>query len=160
MNLLEWAQNANSVWQYLVLFLLAIAPWMDVSIIVPLGVLWGLSPIGVGVTAFIGNLLLILLLGLFFKQFSAWRTKRRMKKGITGPTKKETRSKKIWEKYGIPGLALLAPILVGTDIAAVLALTFGSSRRHVIGWMTTSLAVWTIVFTVCSIYGFSFFNLI
>ena len=43
------------------------------------------------------------------------------------------------------GLALLAPILVGTDIAAVLALTFGSNRTHVISWMTVSLAVWTVI---------------
>jgi uncharacterized membrane protein len=160
MNLIEWAQDAPVLWQYTVLFLLAAAPWMDVSIVVPLGIVWGLPPFSVGLTAFLGNLILILLLGLFFKQFSAWRAKRRMKKGINSPTKKETRSRQIWEKYGIPGLALLAPILVGTDIAAVLALTFGSSRRHVIGWMTVSLAVWTILFAVGSIYGFSFLNLI
>ena len=36
-------------------------------------------------------------------------------------------------------------ILVGTDIAAVLALTFGSNRTHVISWMTVSLAVWTVI---------------
>ncbi|MFT4416644.1 small multi-drug export protein [Fredinandcohnia humi] len=158
--MLEWVEEANALWQYIVLFLLAIAPWMDVSLIVPLGIVWGLSPIGVGLVAFVGNFLLILLLGLFFKQFSEWRTKRREKKGIKGPTKKETRSREIWEKYGIPGLALLAPILVGTDIAAILALTFGSSKTRVVGWMTVSLAIWTIVFAVGSVYGFSFLNVI
>ncbi|ALC91707.1 DNA-binding protein [Bacillus sp. FJAT-18017] len=158
--MLEWVAEVNVIWQYLVLFLLALAPWMDVSLIVPLGILWGMSPIGVGITAFVGNFILIFLLGLFFKQFSRWRAKRREKKGITGPTKKETRSRKIWEKYGIPGLALLAPILVGTDIAAVLALTLGSSKTRVVGWMTLSLAVWTIVFVVGSVYGFSFLNVI
>lgn len=81
-----------------------------------------------------------------------------MKKGITAPTKRETRSREIWEKYGIPGLALLAPILVGTDIAAMLALTFGFSKTHVVGWMTVSLALWTIVFAVGSVYGFSFLS--
>ncbi|MEM1504094.1 small multi-drug export protein [Domibacillus sp. 8LH] len=156
--MLEWAQEANAIWQYVVLFLLGAAPWMDVSIIVPLGVLWGLSPVGVGLTAFIGNFLLIVLLGLFFKQIAEWRTARRQKKGITSPTKRETRSREIWDKYGIPGLALLAPILVGTDIAAILALTFGSSKSTVVGWMAVSLALWTIVFVVASMYGFSFLN--
>lgn len=157
--MLEWAQEANAIWQYVVLFLLGAAPWMDVSIIVPLGVLWGLSPVGVGLTAFIGNFLLIVLLGLFFKQIAEWRTARRQKKGIMSPTKRETRSREIWDKYGIPGLALLAPILVGTDIAAILALTFGSSKIVVVGWMTVSLALWTIVFVVASMYGFSFLNI-
>jgi uncharacterized membrane protein len=158
--MLEWAQNADSFWQYIVLFLLAFAPWMDVSIVVPLGVLWGLHPIGVGVTAFFGNLLLILILGLFFKQIDRWRRKRKQKKGIVAPSKKETRTRRLWERYGIPGLALLAPILVGTDIAALLALTFGSSRVWVIGWMTTSLAIWTIIFAVGASFGFSLFHTI
>lgn len=75
----------------------------------------------------------IVLLGLFFKQIAEWRTARKHKKGIMSPTKRETRSREIWDKYGIPGLALLAPILVGTDIAAILALTFGSSKSIVLG---------------------------
>ncbi|WP_309119441.1 small multi-drug export protein [Paenibacillus sp.] len=158
--MLEWAEEASAMWQYIVLFLLAAAPWMDVSLVVPLGVLWGLSPIWVSVVAFVGNFLLILILGLFFKQISEWRQARRAKRGITGPTKKETRSRAIWEKYGIPGLALIAPIFVGTDIAAVLALTFGASKIRVVGWMTVSLALWTIVFAVGSVYGFSFLNVI
>ncbi|HDR7386534.1 TPA: small multi-drug export protein, partial [Bacillus toyonensis] len=102
----------------------------------------------------------VLLLGFFFKQYAKWQAARKLKKGITKPSKKETRSRKIWERYGIPGLALLAPILVGTDIAAVLALTFGSNRTHVISWMTVSLAVWTVIFTVAAMYGLSFLNIV
>lgn len=155
----EWAEQASTFWQLIVLFLLGAAPWMDVSVIIPLGVLWGLPPVAVGITAFIGNFLLILLLGIFFKQINKWRTERRKKKGLVGPTKNETRSRAIWEKYGIPGLAIIAPVFVGTDIAAIFALIFGSSRERVIGWMTCSLAFWTVVFTICSAYGFSLLNL-
>jgi hypothetical protein len=158
--MLEWAQDQSTVWQFIIIFVIAFAPWMDVSIVAPIGVAWGLAPLGVAITAFSGNLLLVLLLGFFFEQFYAWREKRREAKGITEPSKKETKSKKIWDRYGIPGLALLAPILVGTDIAAVLALTFGSSRLQVISWMTVSLAVWTAIFTIGSVYGFSFLNII
>ncbi|MFB3167390.1 small multi-drug export protein [Neobacillus sp. 179-C4.2 HS] len=158
--MLEWVEEVHVIWQYVVLFFLGLAPWLDVSLIVPLGVVWGLSPLGVGLTAFVGNFLLILLLGLFFKQISKWRSERKLKKGITSPTKKETRSRVIWEKYGIPGLALIAPVFVGTDIAAILALTFGTSKMRVVGWMTISLGVWTIVFAVGSVYGFSFLSVI
>ncbi|MDQ0229048.1 small multi-drug export protein [Metabacillus malikii] len=158
--MIEWAQEANIFIQYIVLFLLALAPWMDVSIIVPLGIVWGLPAISVSVVAFFGNFLLLFLLGIFFKQIDKWRENRKQKKGIINPTKKEKRSREIWEKYGIPGLALLAPIFVGTDIAAIIALTFGSSKIYVVGWMTFSLAVWTIVFAVGSVYGFSLLNLI
>lgn len=158
--MLEWAQDQSTVWQFVVIFVVAFAPWLDVSVVVPIGVAWGLPPFGVAITAFTGNLLLVLLLGFFFKQFYTWREKRRKAKGINTPSKTETRSRKIWDRYGIPGLAFLAPILVGTDIAAVLALTFGSSRTQVISWMTVSLAVWTAIFTIGSVYGFSYLNVI
>lgn len=152
----EWIQHAHPVWQYITLFLLSVAPWIDIFLVVPLGIVWGLSPIGVGITGFSGNFLMILLLGLFFRQFARWREQKRLKKGITTPSKKETRARRIWERYGVPGLSLIAPVLVGTDIAAVLALTFGSSRTRVIGWMGVSLVVWTVVLAIGSVYGFGY----
>jgi hypothetical protein len=75
---------------------------------------------------------------------------------IEQDNKKNRRARGIWLKYGLPGLALLAPALVGTDIAAVLALAFGSPRRDVMIWMTISLVLWSIALTVSAVYGFSF----
>ncbi|MCA1035208.1 small multi-drug export protein [Bacillus infantis] len=153
--MIEWAQSASAFWQYVVIFIFSAAPWMDISIVVPLGVLWGLSPFWTGVLAFAGNLLLLILLAIFFEQFFQWRNRRREKKGAAGPTKRDKRSQQLWEKYGIPGLALLAPLLVGTDIAAVAAFSLGASRSRVLAWMTVSLAMWTIVFATASAYGVS-----
>jgi hypothetical protein len=156
----EWIRELDVIWQYIALFLLAAAPWLDIFLVVPLGILWGLSPIAVSVIGFAGNFLMVLLLGLFFSQFAKWRASRRLKKGITAPSGRETRARRLWERYGLPGLALLAPIIVGTDIAAVLALTFGSSRPRVIGWMAVSLAIWTIVLAIGSVYGFGYMEVI
>nr|WP_144939076.1 hypothetical protein [Aneurinibacillus sp. XH2] len=55
-----------------------------------------------------------------------------------------------------PGLALLAPAIVGTDIAAILALSFGSPRKSVLIWMTASLAIWTMLLAYGTVYGLSF----
>ena len=43
--MLEWAQDQTTVWQFIVIFIVAFAPWMDVSIVVPIGVAWGLPPL-------------------------------------------------------------------------------------------------------------------
>ncbi|MGO4183883.1 small multi-drug export protein [Paenibacillus sp. TAF43_2] len=158
--MIEWIQQTDGIWPYIVLFLLAAAPWLDVFLVVPLGIVAGLSPVAVAIIGFAGNFLLVLLLGLFFKQFSKWNTNRKLKKGITTISKKETRARRIWERYGLPGLALLAPLIVGTDIAALLALSLGSSRKRVIQWMAVSLAVWTIVMALGSVYGFSYMKII
>ncbi|OME70794.1 DNA-binding protein [Paenibacillus sp. FSL A5-0031] len=158
--MIEWIQQSDGIWPYIVLFLLAAAPWLDVFLVVPLGIVAGLSPVAVAIIGFAGNFLLVLLLGIFFKQFSKWNTNRRLKKGITTSSKKETRARRIWDRYGLPGLALLAPLIVGTDIAALLALSLGSSRKRVIQWMAVSLAVWTIVMALGSVYGFSYMKII
>ncbi|MGO4350213.1 small multi-drug export protein [Paenibacillus sp. MCAF9] len=158
--MIEWIQQTDGIWPYIVLFLLAAAPWLDVFLVVPLGIVAGLSPVAVAIIGFAGNFLLVLLLGLFFKQFSKWNTNRKLKKGITTISKKETRARRIWERYGLPGLALLAPLIVGTDIAALLALSLGSSRKRVIQWMAVSLAVWTIIMALGSVYGFSYMKII
>ncbi|MGG1597528.1 small multi-drug export protein [Paenibacillus naphthalenovorans] len=176
--------NWGAAWQYVVVFLMAAAPWLDVFVVVPLGVAWGLNPFGVSIVAFVGNWIPLLLLALFFREFTAWRARVKARKALkrqmaaeasgggstaieegsseaassdlAGSPKKYRRARQIWEKYGVPGLALLAPALVGTDIATLLALSFGSSRRWVMSWMTVSLLVWTVLMAVGSVYGLGF----
>lgn len=178
--MMDMMQNDwGAAWQYVVMFLMAAAPWLDVFVVVPLGVAWGLNPFGVSIVAFVGNWIPLLLLALFFREFTAWRSRVKARKALkrqkaleasgestavenvpssdlAGSPKKYRRARQIWEKYGVPGLALLAPALVGTDIATLLALSFGSSRRWVMSWMTVSLLVWTVLMAVGSVYGLGF----
>lgn len=157
-ELVEWLHGLHPIIQYSALFLLSIAPYIDVSIVVPTGILLELSPIPVMIVGFLGNWIFILLVALFFEQISRWREKRKQKKTSTTPSKKETRARKIWEKYGIPGLALVAPVIVGVDIAALITLGFGVSRSRVLLWLTASLALWTVIFGVSFMYGVRFFT--
>lgn len=156
MFMAEWLSGTDAVWQYILVFFLALAPWIDVFLVIPLGIAGGLSPVGVGIIGFAGNFLTILLLCLFFSQFDAWRERRRRRKGQVQPSKRTTRAKYLWEKYGLPVLALLAPVAVGTDIAALMALSVGSMRVRVLAWMGISLALWSIALTLGSVYGFGY----
>jgi uncharacterized membrane protein len=156
----------QSVWEYFILFVLALIPWLEVFLVVPLGIAWGLNPVLVGIVGFIGNWIPVLLIGFFFTQISRWYRRRRARKlGISeeealSTGKKMTRARKIWDRYGTPGLALIAPTIVGTDIAALLALTLGSSKRWVMFWITVSLALWTVLLAVGSYYGLWYMKLL
>ncbi|OAB41684.1 hypothetical protein PGLA_15530 [Paenibacillus glacialis] len=58
--MVSWGSQIDAaVWKYVVLFVLAALPWLDVFLVVPLGISWGLSPIGVGIIGFAGNLLTV-----------------------------------------------------------------------------------------------------
>ena len=148
--MIEWVQQADGIWQYMALFLISILPLLDVFYIIPVGIVLKMSPVAVGVIAFLGNFIMVLVFALFFRQISEWRTKRREKKGKSQPSKRETRARHIWEKYGLPVFALLSPSLIGTDLAALTALLLGSSKIRVITWIGTSLIIWSILMTVGS----------
>jgi Putative small multi-drug export protein. len=159
--MVDWGSQVDTAaWQYVILFVLAALPWLDVFLVVPLGIAWGLSPIAVGIIGFIGNLLTVILLCIFSQQFAAWRERRRVAKGKErgSLSTREMRAKKLWERYGLPVLALLAPVAVGTDIAAAIALVLGSTPKRVFGWMAVSLAVWSTVMAVGAVYGLGYMN--
>ncbi|MEK0315582.1 small multi-drug export protein [Cohnella sp. 56] len=113
--MVEWGSQFDAAgWQYLILFVLAALPWLDVFLVVPLGIAWGLSAIIVGIIGFVGNLLTVVALCMFSRQLAAWRERRRIAKGKARGTlsKREARAKRLWERYGLPALAFLAPVAV------------------------------------------------
>jgi len=156
--MVEWVQQTDGIWQYIALFLISILPFLDVFYLIPVGIVLEMSPVAVGIIAFLGNFIMVLVFAIFFKQISEWRNKRREKKGKTAPSKRETKARHIWEKYGLPVFALLSPSLLGTDLAALTALLLGSSRIKVITWIGISLVIWSIFMTVGSVYGFKYIN--
>lgn len=145
------------IYEYFLVFLGAAIPWMEIALVIPLGVVWGLSPFLVMVLAFVGNLLTVLALIFGFERFKIWHQKRQEAKGKT-PSKKSERAKDIMNKYGLPGLALLGPILIGTHIAAFVGMTLGATKRNTTVWLTVSIALWTLIFGLGTALGFDLFT--
>lgn len=145
------------MYEYLMIFIGAAVPWLEIALVIPLGIVWGLSPFWVIVTAFIGNMLTVLALIIGFEKFRVWYAKRQEAKG-KAPSKKSERAKKIMNKWGLPGLALLGPILIGTHIAAFIGMTLGATKRNTTVWLTASIALWSLVFGIATALGFDFFT--
>ncbi|SDI38969.1 Putative small multi-drug export protein [Planococcus glaciei] len=145
------------IYEYFLVFLGAAVPWFEIAVVVPLGIVWGLSPLWVMVLAFVGNMLTVLALIIGFDRFKVWYLKRQEAKG-KAQNKKSERAKKIWNKYGLPGLAMLGPILIGTHIAAFIGMTLGATKKNTTIWLTISIAAWTLVFGILTALGFDFFT--
>ncbi|UOK56254.1 small multi-drug export protein [Bacillus sp. OVS6] len=56
-------------------------PLLDVFYIIPVGIVLEMSPVAVGIIAFLGNFIMVLVFAMFFRQISEWRKKRREKRG-------------------------------------------------------------------------------
>ncbi|TWT26327.1 small multi-drug export protein [Planomicrobium sp. CPCC 101110] len=145
------------IYEYFLIFLGAAIPWFEIALVIPLGIVWGLSPFWVMLLAFVGNMLTVLALIVGFDKFRNWYTKRQEAKGKT-VNKKSDRAKRIWNKYGLPGLALLGPLLIGTHIAAFIGMTLGATKKNTTIWLTISIGLWTLALGILTALGFDFFT--
>lgn len=145
------------IYEYFLVFLGAAIPWLEIALVIPLGIVWGLSPFWVMVLAFIGNMITVLALIIGFDRFKDWYNKRQEAKGKP-QNKKSERAKRIWNKYGLPGLAMLGPILIGTHIAAFIGMTLGATKKNTTIWLAISIGVWTLAFGILTALGFDFFT--
>ena len=60
---------------------------------------------------------------------------------------------RVWSRWGLPGLALLAPVTCGPYIAALIALMLGERPRRVILWVAFGAIPWCILFAVLAAAG-------
>ena len=141
---------------YLVVFLLAATPFFEVVGVIPIGVAAGLPAIPVTLISCLGNLITIWLLIVLIDRIKHWMHKRREKRGKDSSSKRKQRAAKIWQRYGLPGLAVISPILIGSHLGAILAMGFGAGKKQVAIWMTASIIVWAIAAGVVSHYGLDY----
>ena len=73
--------------------------------------------------------------------------------------RRRERIERVWKRYGIPGVALQAPLLTGPLLATLLALALGAPARPLLLWMLASVALWGAALTGATALGFSVFGL-
>ena len=141
---------------YFLVFLGAAIPWLELGLVIPLGIISGMNPIAVIIVGFIGNMVTVLALVIGFNKFKLWLAKRNEGK-VKKESKRSERAKELWDKYGLPGMLLLGPILIGTHVAAFIAMTLGASKARTTLWSTISIGIWAIIFGTVTSLGFDFF---
>lgn len=145
------------LWAYIVVFLLGAVPFIEAVLVIPVAILAGLSPIPVFLLALAGNFATVLLIILFIDQIKQWRHNRRKAKGETSD-KRSMRAQKIWQKYGLPGLAVIGPFFVGSHLTAFMSVMLGGKKHATAVWMGISLIAWGAVFAVLGYLGLDVFN--
>lgn len=145
----SWAQAG--AWGYLAVALAAAVPWLEVLLVIPPAVAFGLDPVLVAVAAFAGNYLPVVGIVLGYQRLSWWLARRRGERDTGGG--RGQRGRRLLARYGVPGLALLGPLITGAHLAAVLAAGTGASPYRVLLWTGAGLAAWTVGVTVASMLG-------
>ncbi|SDQ93580.1 small multi-drug export protein [Natronobacterium texcoconense] len=146
-------EEATGFLQYLLVFVFAAIPVIEILVVIPIAIGLGLDPVLTGAVAFAGNVLSVYALVVFYRRVANWLQRRRDDE--SEPSDRYARARRLWDRYGLPGLALGGPVLAGVHVAALVALLAGSRSRTVAAWMTTGIFVWTIVLVAASAYGVS-----
>lgn len=135
---------------YLSVLLAAATPWLEVALVVPAGILAGLPPGPTVVVAVAGNVLTILPLLVLGD-----RIRLRLRRGqpATPPSPRRGRARRLLARYGLPGLALLGPVVTGAHLAAVAAVSAGASRPRTLVWLTGGIALWAVAAAALTVAG-------
>jgi Ca2+/H+ antiporter, TMEM165/GDT1 family len=139
---------------FLVVFAAAAIPGVAILLVIPAGIAAGLQPVGVTVLALAGNvtaLTVVVVLGDRIRRALG----RQMEDADPGQkqSRKAERAQRLAQRWGVPGLALLAPVTTGTNVAAVAMIAVGASRGLALAWLTAGLAVWAVAVAVASVLG-------
>lgn len=112
---------------------------------IPAGLALGLSPLVVIITtalSYASGAAVITLLG---GPLRTWLMKRIGNRASANPG---SRLYRIWERFGMIGLGLAAPMTVGAQIGAAIGMALNAPPRRLFLWMVLGGLLWSIVLTV------------
>lgn len=122
---------------------------VDLWVGIPTGFVLGLPAVLVWAAAVAGNLSVVAVAFLAGDRLRPWVFSNRWL------AKRRKRVERFWEKYGVVGVALQAPLLSGTPTATVVALALGAPTRSLLFWMVPSVMVWGAILTGAARFGVS-----
>lgn len=145
----------NETVAYLVVLVAAATPWLEVLIVVPAGIVAGLSPVATAVVGAVGNVATLVPLVLGGDRVRRWWRHRRdgEDSGPSRSIRRGARARRLFDRYGLPGLAALGPLLTGIHLAAIVALAAGADRRRSLAWLAGGVIVWSALAAAATVLG-------
>ncbi|MEN9955086.1 MAG: hypothetical protein RLZZ41_750 [Actinomycetota bacterium] len=124
-------------------FIAGATPWIESIVVIPAGLLLGLDPFWVVVSAMAGNALTIFLFAYLGSAIREWFRSKRKPENAHKPDR-FAKAQKLFDRYGIYGLALVSPILVGTQFAAAVAVAAGVKPLRTSVLITLGTTLWAL----------------
>lgn len=124
-------------------FIAGATPWLEAVVVIPVGIAFGLSPLWTMVWALLGNASTIVAFALLSERIMSGMARRRARKGLSRePDARLERAQKIFIRYGVFGMAVVGPLIIGTQIAAAIAVSLGVSVWRSSTIVTLGAVVW------------------
>jgi len=112
---------------------------------IPAGIAQGLSPVLVVITASLSYASGVGLVVLAGQPVRDWIMKRLGGKASANPN---STIRRVWDRYGLVGLAMLAPVTVGAQVGAVIGISLNAPPRRLFLLMSFGGLFWGIIVAV------------
>ena len=126
------------------IFLAGAIPWFEAIGVVPAGIVFGLDPVLTVLFAAAGNIITIAAFAYGGGGIRNWIVRRRIAKGKPAESPKFVKAQAAFEKYGIYAMALLGPILIGTQFAAAASVAAGVKPLKVTIVVSIAMVLWAV----------------
>ena len=118
---------------------------------VPVGLAFGLNPVVTGILSALGGIAGISIILFAGQKLRDWLARRHG----WGQSLRPGRLQRIWARYGVVGLGLLAPLLVGAPAGTALGVILGASARQLFLWMSAGVITWSAILVALGAAGIS-----
>ena len=134
-------------------FIFGAIPWFEAIGVVPGGILVGLNPTLTVIAAAAGNLITIAVFAYGGAKIRSWVVARREAKGKHPKSDRWSKAQMAFEKYGIYGMAILGPLIIGTQFAAAASVAAGVRPARVTLVISIAMVLWAIAFAVLTTWA-------
>lgn len=167
MNLIETFQNlvaqVPELVQPLIVALAGAIPFIEGEGAVSIGIIGGIPPVVAAIAAMVGNFLCVLVVVLVSsgaRRAVVNRSKARevaLANGVTAPetavgttdsergSGRKEKFQRAFERYGVPGVSLLGPLLLPTQFTATMLAAAGVGKARILFWQALAIIGWTTV---------------
>ncbi|MGP9724299.1 hypothetical protein ACT3SZ_09830 [Corynebacterium sp. AOP40-9SA-29] len=151
-RLAEYAASVEPWQQFLVILLAGAVPFIESYLGSFLGVALGIEPsAAVVATAVLGNVLSTFALIALAARARRAATSRRGGRGDGGgdnkpPSNRQQKIARYVEKIGVPGVSLLGPIILASQITGPTLVALGANKRAVYLFQGVAIIAWGVLF--------------
>mgnify|MGYP000957082510 CR=1 FL=1 len=144
-HIIEFVAGLEPWQQVGALFLVGAIPFIESYFGAPIGVLLGINPFLAIPAAIIGNIVCTFLLIALAGRVRTAATGNRQGESAEQPSKRRQKVAKYMGRFGVPGVCLLGPMVLASQITGPALVGLGANRRSVYLWTGISITVWGVV---------------
>ncbi|GIN93876.1 hypothetical protein J22TS1_49270 [Siminovitchia terrae] len=157
-DIFQRVEEINVIYQYIAVFIIGFVPFLEAFVAVPIGILLDLPFILVVLVGATANWLSVMVLIVFSSFTRSLFSEREKNNSDHFIIRRFQKTKAYFNKYGVPGIALLGPIIGTNHIGALVCIIAKANKKNIILWQTVSIVIWAIGTGVLLIYGVDIYN--